>query len=58
VREQNQIDVTLGQISTFDFDKAPQVCTNLDKFRFCDFDDLVTKLAGVGYRMMDAAAFL
>jgi len=22
----------------------------------CDFDDLVSKLAGVGYRMMDAAA--
>lgn len=21
----------------------------------CDFDDLVSKLAGVGYRMMDAA---
>jgi len=24
----------------------------------CDFDDLVTKLAGVGYRMMDAAVGL
>ena len=24
----------------------------------CDFDALVTKLAGVGYRMMDAAAGL